>query len=106
MITLSAAIWWRECTPFQNLKAAALCEQGAHRTGLNTNCHNRGADPRARWIGAGLPADIQRAQSGQATGSGAKRREQVLDEVSAAILGDAVAENAELTGERYERPRE
>jgi len=26
---------------------------------------NRGADPRARWMGAGLPADIRRAQSGQ-----------------------------------------
>ncbi len=24
---------------------------------------NRGADPRARWMSAGLPADIQRAQS-------------------------------------------
>jgi len=27
--------------------------------------YNRGADPRARWMGANLPADIQRAQSGQ-----------------------------------------
>jgi hypothetical protein len=36
--------------------------------------------------------------SGQAPCSGAKRRNKVLDEVSTAILGDAVAENIELSG--------
>ncbi len=55
--------------------------------------HNRGADPRARRMGAGLPADIRRAQSGQGPCSGARRRGEALDEVSAAIPGDAVAGN-------------
>ena len=53
---------------------------------------NRGADPRARWLGAGLPADIRRAQSGQVPCSDALARQgKVLDEVSAAILADAQA---------------
>jgi len=40
------------------------------------------------------------AVSGQVPCSGAKRRDKVLDEVSTAILGDAVAENVEVTGLR------
>jgi hypothetical protein len=55
---------------------------------------NRGADPRARRMGAGSPADIRRAQSGPVPCSGAKRRGKALDEGSAAIPGDAVAGNA------------
>jgi hypothetical protein len=35
--------------------------------------------------------------SGQVPCSGAKRRDKVLDEVSTAILGDAVAENMEFS---------
>jgi hypothetical protein len=35
--------------------------------------------------------------SGQAPCSGAKRRGKGLDEVSSAILGDAVAENVKIT---------
>ncbi|MBU4263096.1 MAG: hypothetical protein KKC76_14670, partial [Proteobacteria bacterium] len=38
------------------------------------------------------------AVSGQVPCSGAKRRDKVLDEVSTAILGDAVAENGFFTG--------
>ena len=49
-------------------------------------------------MGAGLPADIRRAQSGQVPCSGARRRGEALDEVSAAIPGDAVAGNNEFTG--------
>jgi len=50
----------------------------------------RGADPRARRMGAGLPADIRRAQSGQVPCSDALARQgKVLDEVSAAIHADA-----------------
>ncbi len=41
---------------------------------------NRGADPRVRCMGAGLPADIWRAQSGQVACSGARRQNKVLDE--------------------------
>ena len=53
---------------------------------------NRGADPRARRMGAGLPADIRRAQSGQVPCSDALARQgKVLDEVSAAIHADAQA---------------
>ena len=53
---------------------------------------NRGADPRARQMGAGWPADMRRAQSGQVPCSEAlARRGNVLDEVSAAILADAQA---------------
>ena len=33
--------------------------------------YNRGADPQARWMVAGLPAIIRRAQSGQVPCSGA-----------------------------------
>ena len=43
-------------------------------------------------MGAGLPADMRRAQSGQVPCSDAlARRDKVLDEVSAAILDDAQA---------------
>jgi len=45
-------------------------------------------------MGAGLPADSQRAQSGPVPCSGAERRGKALDEVSAAIPGDGVAGNA------------
>ncbi len=38
------------------------------------------------------------AVSGQAPRSGAKRRDKVLDEVSTAVHGDAVAMNVRLTG--------
>jgi len=38
---------------------------------------NRGADPRARWMGAGLPADIRRAQSGQVPCSDALARQRM-----------------------------
>jgi len=55
---------------------------------------NRGADPRARRMGASLLADIRRAQSGRATCSGAKRWGKSLDGVSAAIPSDEVAGNA------------
>jgi len=58
---------------------------------------NRGADPRARRMGAGAPADIRRAQSGQVPCSGARRRGKALDEVSAAIPRDAVARNMHIT---------
>jgi hypothetical protein len=54
---------------------------------------NRGADPRARRMGAGLPANIRRAQSGQVPCSGAERRDKVLDEVSTAIHGGEAAVN-------------
>lgn len=40
------------------------------------------------------------ALSGQVPCSGARRRDKVLDEVSTAILGDAVAENLRLIGAR------
>jgi hypothetical protein len=40
------------------------------------------------------------AVSGQVPCSGAKRRDKVLDEVSTAILGDAVAENKGFTRNR------
>jgi len=39
--------------------------------------YNRGADPRARWMGAGLPADIRRAQSGQVPCSDALARQRM-----------------------------
>jgi len=53
---------------------------------------NRGADPRARRVAAGLPAGMRRAQSGQVPCSDALARQgKVLDEVSAAILADAQA---------------
>ena len=42
------------CSPFLLLKLMAMQ-------------HNRGADPRARRMEAGLPAAIRRAQSGQGT---------------------------------------
>ncbi len=51
-------------------------------------------------MGAGLPSDIRRAQSGQVPCSGARRRGEALDEVSAAIPGDAVAGNG-----KHERRR-
>jgi len=54
---------------------------------------NRGADPRARRVVAGLPAGKRRAQSGPVPCSGAERRGKALDEVSAAIPGDGVAGN-------------
>jgi hypothetical protein len=38
------------------------------------------------------------AVSGQAPCSGAKRKGKGIDEVSSAILGDAVAENMKITG--------
>ena len=44
-------------------------------------------------MGAGLPADIRRAQSGPVACSGARRQNKALDEVSAAILGGEAAEN-------------
>jgi hypothetical protein len=44
------------------------------------------------------------AVSGQAPGSGAERRDQVLDEVSTAILGGDAAENAALCG-KFEAQR-
>ncbi|MBU1937154.1 hypothetical protein KKG05_07110, partial [bacterium] len=47
-----------------------------------------------RRMGAGSPADIRRAQSGQVPCSGARHRGKALDEVSAAIPRDAVARNA------------
>jgi len=53
---------------------------------------NRGADPRARRVAAGLPAGKRRAQSGQVSCSVALARQgTALDEVSAAIHGDAQA---------------
>jgi len=45
-------------------------------------------------MGAGRrPEHIRRAQSGQVPCSGAERRDEALDEVSAAIPGDGVAGN-------------
>ncbi len=56
---------------------------------------NRGADPRARRRGVPLcGTDSRRAQSGPGPCSGAERRGEALDEVSAAIPGDGVAGNA------------
>ena len=49
-------------------------------------------------MGAGSPADIRRAQSGQVPCSGARRRGKALGEVSAAIPRDAVARNVPLEG--------
>jgi hypothetical protein len=49
-------------------------------------------------MGAGLPADSRRAQSGPVPCSGAERRGKALDEVSAAIPGDGVAGNEGITG--------
>ena len=61
--------------------------------------HNRGADPRARRMGAGRrPDHSRRAQSGQVACSGAKRRGKTLDEVSAAIPGGEAAGNVAFTG--------
>jgi len=57
---------------------------------------NRDANPRARWMAAGLPADRQRAQSGPVPCSGAKRRGMALDEVSAAIPGGGAAGNKQI----------
>ena len=48
-----------------------------------------------------MPAPAWRAQSGPVPCSGAKRRGKVLDVVSAAIPGDAVAGNVEFTGRRF-----
>jgi len=55
---------------------------------------NRGADPRASQETQGAcTLRLREAQSGQVPCSGARRQGKALDEVSAAILGDAVAEN-------------
>ena len=43
-------------------------------------------------------AQLHWVVSGQVPWSGAKRRDKVLDEVSTAVLGDAVAENMKITG--------
>ncbi len=44
--------------------------------------------------------------SGPVPCSGARRRDKALDEVSAAILGDAVAENEKLCGAAVLRPHQ
>ena len=54
-------------------------------------------------MGAGLPADSRRAQSGPVPCSGAERRGKALNEVSAAIPGDGVAGN--VTGHPTEGRR-
>jgi len=55
---------------------------------------NRGADPRASQEPQGAcTLRLREAQSGQVPCSGAERRDKVLDEVSAAILGGVAAEN-------------
>jgi len=56
---------------------------------------NRSADPRASQEPQGAcTLRLREAQSGQVPCSGAERRDKVLDEVSAAILGGVAAENA------------
>jgi uncharacterized protein YecE (DUF72 family) len=71
---------WREITP------------NGFIWSVKANRYIRGADPRARWMAAGLPADRQRAQSGKLPCSDALARQgMALDEVSAAIHADAQA---------------
>ena len=63
---------------------------------------NRGADPRARRMGAPRSGDhSRRAQSGRVPCSGAERRDKVLDEVSTAIHGGAAAVNVANQPRRF-----
>ena len=56
--------------------------------------HNRGAD---RWNEAcGAAGACKQVTTGPVPCSGARRRDKALDAVSAAILGDAVAENQQM----------
>ena len=60
--------------------------------------YNRGADPRASQEPQGAcTRRLREAQSGPAPCSGARRQNKVLDEVSAAIPGDAERRQERLT---------
>ncbi len=84
---------------FHILIAIRLIILSIHYKKLYLSRHNRGADPRARRMGAGRrPDHSRRAQSGQVPCSGARRQGKGLDNVSAAIPGGAAARNREVSG--------